>query len=83
MAEKYSNMDTTSAFGFLANAMGGGGDAGQSFPQSDAEDFSRGARFIPGEVTMDRRAGKRVEFVADGPPETWYWLRENGERISH
>lgn len=83
--QRYSNMDELSTFGFLAAAMGGGGDRGQSFPQSDADDFGRGARFIPGEITMDRRAGKRVEFVQpdDDKPAEWYWLREDGSRIIH
>jgi hypothetical protein len=49
-------------FGMIANALGGGGDAGQSFPRSDAEDFSNGARYIPGEVTLARRDGKKVVF---------------------
>lgn len=83
MGERYSNMDGLAAFGFLANAMGGGGDEGESFPRSDAEDFSRGARFIPGEVTLERRAGRAVRFVAEGASNTWYWELSNGRRIEH
>jgi len=36
------------AFGMIANAMGGGGDIGQSFPASDAQDLADGADYIPG-----------------------------------
>ena len=63
MDRKYSEMNDMGAFGLIANAMGGGGDRGQSFPHSDAEDFTRGVRFVPGEVTLARRRGEVVEFV--------------------
>ena len=79
--DKYSGLDDLSAFGFLVNAMGGGGDRGQSFPQSDAEDMSRGLRFIPGEVTLARRRGERVEFVQKCNNECcWYWKFQDGSR---
>ena len=107
------------AFGFLANALGGGGgsgrnpfsdwpcdeferrvnkdgsvtmtrgsgsrgepgDAGQAFPRSDAEDLSRGLRFIPGEVTMARRRGEKVFFVHEGDHQCcWHWLFEDGSK---
>ena len=72
------------AFGMLINAMGGGGDAGQSFPASDAADLSSGARFIPGEVTLERRAGKRVSFINVCTSQCcWYWELEDGTRIYH
>jgi hypothetical protein len=81
MRDKYSNFDDFTMFGFLANAMGGGGDRGQSFPQSDAEDLSRGLRFIPGEVTLARRRGERVQFVQDCQnPCCWYWQFPDGSR---
>lgn len=71
-------------FGLLVNRMGGGGDAGQIFPASDADDMSRGARFIPGEVTDERRAGRTVRFVRDCTSACcWYWQLENGDRIYH
>jgi hypothetical protein len=82
--DRYSEMSEMAMFGFLANAMGGGGDRNQSFPQSDAEDFSRGARFIPGEVTLARRRGERVDFYANCTNKCcWYWQFKNGTRIYH
>lgn len=85
-----------SAFGTLANALGDGhgGDRGQSFPQSDADDFSKGLRFVPGEVTMARRQGQKVIFHQpcvnqccwywQFPDEsrTYYWERRNFEQIA-
>jgi hypothetical protein len=70
---------------FLANALSGGGDAEQSFPQSDAEDLSRGAKFVPGEVTKARRAGKKVTFEVSCKSSTccWYWLMPDGSKIYH
>jgi hypothetical protein len=74
-------MNDLAALGFLANALGGGGDRGQAFPQSDAEDMSRGLRFIPGEVTMARRRGGRVYFVQGcSSPCCWYWQFPDGSR---
>jgi len=70
-------------FGFLVNALGGGGDAGQSFPQSDAQDLQMGAMFIPGEVTMARRRGERVQFITRCGPNCWYWLMPDGTKIYH
>jgi len=75
--------DMLGAFGSLINAMGGGGDRGNMFPQSDADDFSAGARFIPGQVTLDRRAGKTVHFVHECGPCCWYWEFEDGSRTYH
>jgi len=84
MPDKYSKMDTTTCLGFWVNAMSGGGDRNQAFPQSDAEDMSRGARFIPGEVTLARRRGERVEFVQNCPgPCCWYWRFQDGTRVYH
>ena len=51
--------DPMAGFGALINALGGGGDQGNMFPQSDADDFASGARFVPGEVTLARRAGQK------------------------
>ncbi|HEY4495357.1 MAG TPA: hypothetical protein VJC01_02835 [Candidatus Paceibacterota bacterium] len=85
--ERYSNMSEMAAFGFLANALdsrrGGDGDIGASFPRTDAEDMSKGARFIPGEVTLARRAGKRVNFVTECGPNCWYWEMPDGSHIYH
>lgn len=79
-----SNMDGLAAFGFLINAMGGGGDRDQSFPHSDAEELSRGCHFIPGEVTMARRRGDKVEFHNDCNNSCcWYWQFPDGTRVYH
>lgn len=81
MKDKYSHMDGIAGFGFLVNALSGGGDRGQSFPQSDAEDLSRGLRFIPGEVTVARREGKRVVFMQPcNHPCCWHWQFDDGSR---
>jgi hypothetical protein len=61
----------------------GARDRGQSFPMSDAEDLGRGARFIPGEVTLARRRGERVEFMDRCTRCCWYWLFEDGSRVYH
>ena len=74
-------MDGIAGFGFLVNALSGGGDRGQSFPQSDAEDLSRGLRFIPGEVTVARREGEQVTFTQPCVNECcWYWQFPDGSR---
>jgi hypothetical protein len=83
MNDKYSNLDERTMFGFLANGIGGkfGEDRGQTFPYSDAEDMRRGLRFIPGEVTVARREGKRVLF--NQPCEhhcCWFWQFPDGSR---
>ena len=88
MAKKrYSEMNEKAAFGFLANALGGSnhgdGDTNSPFPRSDAEDMSCGARFIPGEVTLARRDGKKVIFVSECGPCCWYWKMPDGTRIYH
>ena len=81
MNDKYSDISELTAFGFLINALGGGGDRGQSFPQSDAEDLSRGLRFIPNEVTLARRRGERVDFVQSCQNRCcWYWQFQDGSR---
>ncbi len=79
--DKYSQMDETIMLGFMSNAMSGGGDVGQTFPYSDVEDLSRGLRFIPGEVTVARREGKRVFFEQPcAHPCCWYWQFPDGSR---
>ena len=85
-ADEYPN--EMAIFGLLANALGplsdSNGDVGTSFPRSDAKDFSCGARFIPGEVTLARRAGEKVEFnQACNNHCCWYWELEDGTRIYH
>jgi len=70
--------------GALLNAMGGGGDAGNVFPASDADDLGKGAQFIPGEVTQARRRGERVAFVqACGNQCCWNWQFASGKRTFH
>ena len=82
--EKCSRLGEKSALGFIINAMDGGGDTGEFFPHSDAEDFSRGARFIPGEVTLARRKGQCVNFVQNCNGQCcWYWLMPDGSRVYH
>ena len=85
--ERYSNMNDLAIFGFLDNALDKGkgedGDTGASFPRTDAEDLSMGARFIPGGVTLARRAGKKVNFVTECGPNCWYWEMPDGSRIYH
>jgi len=82
MSDKYSNGDLMTAFAFLANALSGGSDAGQAFPYSDAEDLSRGLRFIPGEVTEAQRRGEPVRFADQhcSHPCCWYWQFSDGSR---
>lgn len=84
---KYSQVDEVAGFAFLASALGnqnnGDGDSGYSFPRSDAEDLSTGARFIPGEVTLARRAGHKVNFVTECGPNCWYWHMSDGSRVYH
>lgn len=65
--------------GSFANALGGGGDRGQSFPESDARDLHNGAPYIPGQVTMARRDGKTVtmEWDKDG----CYWIMPDNSII--
>ena len=82
--ERYSNMNEMATLGFLINALdnrkGGDGDTGASFPRTDAEDMSKGARFILGGVTLARRASKRVNFVTECGPNCWYWEMPDGSR---
>ena len=72
---RYSNDDPIASLMFMASALEGGRDMGQSVPFSDAEDFGRGARFIPSEVTLARRQGLRVAFVTSCRTSKccWYW----------
>ena len=65
------------AFGRIANALGGGGDYGQCFPASDADDLGNGARYIPGEVTMARRRGEKVSF----DPVKHQWTFDDGRVV--
>ena len=85
--QRYSQMSELAQIGFLMNALdnkkGGDGDINASFPRSDAEDMSKGARFIPGEVTLARRAGRKVNFVTECGPNCWYWEMPDGTRIYH
>ena len=82
MRDKYEDMNEAAMFGFLANAMfDNGGDRGATFPRSDAEDMSRGLRFIPGEVTVARRKGERVQFIQPCNHQCcWFWQFEDGSR---
>lgn len=68
-------------YGALA---GNGRNAGQSFPSSDTDDFGKGARFIPSNVTCARRRGHAVRFVQDcGNACCWYWEFRDGSRMYH
>jgi hypothetical protein len=81
MNRDWSNQMT--GFGALINVMYGGGDVGQSFPQSDADDSASGALFIPREVTLARRHGEKVTFVTNCSRNCWFWEMPNGSRIYH
>ena len=84
MMKRYGKMNQLAVMGFLVNALDGGGDAGQAFPRSDAEDLSRGARFIPGEVTLARRRGEHVDFVQNCEGQCcWCWQMPDGARVYH
>ena len=79
----HDNSRYIGAFGTLINALGGGGDRGNSFPASDADEMMNGARFIPGEVTLARRRGEQVQFVQNCGMCCWYWEMSDGTRIYH
>ena len=64
-------------FGKIINAMGGGGDFCQVFPESDTNDFSNGARYVPGQVTLARRRGEIVTF----DPYEHEWTMPNGDVV--
>jgi hypothetical protein len=82
MEKNWSN--PLAVFGALVAAMGGGGDTGSAFPQSDADDFAYGARFVPGEVTEARRKGEKVEFIHTCTNACcWYWKFSDGTQIYH
>ncbi|SRR6266704_3033155 len=81
--DKYEHIDEATMLGFLANALfDRGNDRGATFPRSDAEDMSRGLRFIPGEVTVARRKGDNVAFVDQHCHHSccWYWQFPDGSR---
>lgn len=90
--EQHSRRDSSSrdigtemgAFGALVSALGGGGNTGNLFPQSDSDDFLNGARFIPGEVTLARRRGEKVQFMQPTAYQSdWYWEMPDGTHIQH
>lgn len=71
------NVETRERLRFALDAASfdGGKDEGAFSPGSDAEDQMWGARFVPGPVTLARRAGQKVRFVHDCRcPNCWYWL---------
>lgn len=70
-------------FGALVNALSGGGDRGNIFPQSDSDELRQGARFIPGGVTDARRRGETVTFTQNCGPCCWYWEFPDGTRTYH
>ena len=84
---RYPEMNEMAVFGRLINTLdnrkGADGDTGAFFPRSDAEDFSRGARVVPEEVTLARRAGQKVNFVTECGSNCWYWEMPDGSRIYH
>lgn len=65
--------------GFLAAAclLGGGGNENNFVPIDDVQDFQKGARYIPGEVTLARRQGRRVVFH----PDQKKWMMPDGSWI--
>lgn len=67
----------------IASLLGGGGDVNRAFPNSDADDMSSGARWIPGDVTLARRRGELVRFVRTCGRCCWYWEFPAGHRIYH
>lgn len=67
-------------FGYLVGALPGGR---QLFPRDDADDFTAGAGYVPGQVTDARRTGHKLTFVHDGPSSTWHWLMPDGSRVSY
>jgi len=82
--KRKDKLSDLSLFGFMSNALGGGGDRGQSFPRSDAEDLSRGLKFVPGEVTVARRKGEVVLFEQPcSHPCCWYWLFADKSRLHY
>jgi hypothetical protein len=82
MGDKYSKISDVTAMMFLANAINGSGDKGQTVPYSDVEDLSRGLKFIPGEVTMARREGQRIPFVQPCSHQCcWYWQFPDQSKI--
>lgn len=84
MSNRDWNDNPLAGFGALISAMGGGGDRGNMFPQSDADDFASDARFIPGEVTLARRRGEKVSFIKNCNNSTcWYWEMPDGTHIYH
>lgn len=65
---------------FLAAAclLGGGGNVNNPVPIDDVTDIDKGARYIPGEVTLARRRGERVMFN----PEQHTWSLPDGREIT-
>jgi len=47
------------------------------FPAEDIEDISKGAHYIPGEVTDARRRGENVRF----DPKKMHWIMPNGSIV--
>lgn len=87
MEEKYEGFSELAGLGFLVNPLdrrngqNPDGNTGALFPRSDAEDLSRGLRFIPEEVTLARRRGENVEFVQECDyPCCWYWKFQDNSR---
>jgi hypothetical protein len=76
--KKESIFDDLGAFGLMVNALTGGGDTGNIFPKSDANDFRMGAKYIPDEVTTARRNGKTVTFY----PLEHKWQMPDGSFVS-
>lgn len=72
-------------FAALVNAFGGeqGQDRGAMMPQSDVDDLASGASWIPGEVTLARRAGLKVTFNHEGNKTDWFWALPDGTFINH
>ena len=81
MKDKYSSIDMVTAYGLL-KPTDKDGDIGQAFPRSDAEDKSRGLRFIPDKVTVARRRGEQVAFLQPcRNPCCWYWQFQDDSKV--
>ncbi len=62
--------------GVLANAMSGGGNRDNLFPQDDVADLASGATHIPGQVTLARRRDERVVYNHDNT-----WTMPDGQTV--
>ncbi|MFA5993431.1 MAG: hypothetical protein WC823_00565 [Parcubacteria group bacterium] len=55
----------------------------RAVPSSDLEDMRRGVRYIPHDVTLARRKGKKVQLVVACTANCSYWQMPDGTKIYH